>query len=316
MLVGNTFGYDVSGGYAATADNSAPVTILLGACGDIRNLLATAGAATARAIATPARMHFTMLDGNLSMLARNAVLLHMAAELSASEDAMLAVWANHALTQQQHDVLIRSCRMLAEEPWPPWLSANYSLPGSSKGGSDGSSSSNTATSSLHGAAAASVTSSASAESALRGVFAAWAACSMPLSQLLDRRTQMMGTCSSTGLAAQARNKRLKVQPTHISMTIDYSVDLSMAAVAAACGSSKASAEAVRGDVSAYVHSGSLKLEARTQQEPAVAPNPTLLLAPDMQYTVSSGMHGGNDEGTIFFSGMLVNCKTAQFVLVM
>ena len=117
-----------------------------------------------------------MNDGNVSMLARNAVLLHMAAELGAPPEAVLAVWSSHGLSAQHGQLLGRSLAALAEGPWPAWLSC---------------------ASSLGGAAAA-----GGAEEALRGALRAWVASSVTLPELLAKREQVLGapTACSHALA--------------------------------------------------------------------------------------------------------------------
>ncbi|GLC40177.1 HSP70/90 co-chaperone [Pleodorina starrii] len=180
--IGNTFGYDVTGGGAAAAGGTAAdvlIRVLLGACGDIRNLLATAHAVRQRANpadADPAaaaaaaagrrhrRLEFTLNDGNLAMLARNAVMLYMAAELGAPAGAVLAVWANHGLSPSQEEFLSHSLTALATEPWPAWLAASDWLEDPAP---------------PPAAAAA----AAAAEAALRAAFAAWSSCTLRLADL-------------------------------------------------------------------------------------------------------------------------------------
>lgn len=149
--IGNTVGYDVTAGGSpqppkateeatpSAAESSdegrGPVRILLAACGDIRNLLATVAGAAGLSAAHPgggdsptaARLDCTLSDGNVSMLARNAVLLHLAAEQRCPPETVLAVWASHALTTEEAAALRQSIRSLAEDPWPPWLAAALSL---------------------------------------------------------------------------------------------------------------------------------------------------------------------------------------------
>jgi hypothetical protein len=49
------------------------------------------------------------------MLARDALMLYLAAHLGAAAEDVLAVWANHALTQDQAELVRLSCRALAEQ---------------------------------------------------------------------------------------------------------------------------------------------------------------------------------------------------------
>jgi hypothetical protein len=81
--IGNSVGFNILGSYG---EEKGDVKILLGACGDIRNLLATVYGApdTTNSIAV------TMNDENVTMLARNLVLLYLCA--NSSPDVVLAVW--------------------------------------------------------------------------------------------------------------------------------------------------------------------------------------------------------------------------------
>lgn len=153
--IGNTFGFDVS--YDLLKGTSA--SVLLIGCGDVRNVLATAVLATR----ADNRIEFILNDGNISIIARNAVMLHMAVELQASAEDVLAVWANHALTEEQCEMLRNSCTELAEKPWPSWLQASTSL------------------------GLRATLPDAAAEIAIRSACRAWAHCSLTLPMLLDRR---------------------------------------------------------------------------------------------------------------------------------
>ncbi|PNH12438.1 hypothetical protein TSOC_000697, partial [Tetrabaena socialis] len=221
--IGNTLGVDVSGGrlgVGADAGGLRAARVLLGACGDIRNLLPTAHAAAAAAgPGGPTRLAFTLNDGNLSMLARNAVLLHMAADASVPPDAVLAVWACHALSAPHAELLGRSLRALASEPWPAWLAAAPGLEGATAGAEAGA-----------GKGAA------EAEAGLRGVLRAWAGCGLSVADVLAQRDAMQG-----GLPIRAQ-----------------AVELSMAGVRASLGAG--GAEQLRGEVAEYVRRGSLRPE--------------------------------------------------------
>ncbi|GLI62217.1 hypothetical protein VaNZ11_004810 [Volvox africanus] len=296
-VMGNTFGYDVTGGAAdlssygtstaaaaATAVTAAtPIRILLAACGDFRNLLATTyaargsrgGGAAARAADAAAadadaaastsnsaasrfrRLEFTMNDGNLAMLARNVVMLHMASELNAPASAVLAVWACHGLTAPDAELLSRSIRALATDPWPSWLTASTRLdptPAAPEG---------------------KVAEAVEAEALLRDAFASWASCTLKLSDLLNMRQQLLG--GRRGAAGEI-------------IRLD-AVKLSMGALKAQVG--EVAAEALRQEVQEYIYTGSLRPDhsggstaaTKPVPEPLVAANPTLLLAPQLQYAV-------------------------------
>jgi hypothetical protein len=91
--IGNTAGFNVAAG--APPDQQ-QIRVLLAGCGDIRNLLATVAgledSVTPEVSTTAAagscncsrqqqrQLQFVLNDGNISMLARNAVMLHMIVE--------------------------------------------------------------------------------------------------------------------------------------------------------------------------------------------------------------------------------------------
>lgn len=186
--IGNTFGYDVVAGNVArdasqcpstaappaaplvagaTGATPSPTRVLLAAAGDVRNLFATLGGFERRG-----RVEFVVNDGNVSMLARNAVLLHMAAELDAPHEAVLAVWASHTLCAAHAQLLRDSLSQLAEGPWPGWLSASRVL--DSRGGSGGGGDSR----------------QDGAEEELRRALRAWASCTTTAEDLLAQRKQV------------------------------------------------------------------------------------------------------------------------------
>ena len=157
-VIGNTRGFDV----AATLPphpTTVPTRVLLAGCGDVRNLLATVASAEERD-ANVGGFEFVLNDGNISMLARDAVMLHMAAEEGVPPEALLAVWASHGLSEAQADALLHSCRALADDPWPAWLTAACRLGGDRE---------------------------EVAEQRVRAACRAWAGCSMTLSELLRLR---------------------------------------------------------------------------------------------------------------------------------
>ena len=152
--IGNTKGFDVTAGMLASASHA---RILLAGCGDPRNLVATAAAAPGGVI------DFVMNDGNVSMLARDAVLLHLMATAppETMAETVLAVWSDHGLSTAHASTLQASCTTLAEEPWPDWLRASAGLEGGM--------------------------SNAAAEAPVREACRAWANCSITLAKLLLSR---------------------------------------------------------------------------------------------------------------------------------
>eukprot|EP00775_Hariotina_reticulata_P005368 gene5368-5603_t len=206
----------------STYPSSRPVRVLLAGCGDLRNLFATVAAvmpapgshpsggsssiSSDGAIAQPSQMQFVLNDGNLAMLARDAAMLHMVVELAAPPEVVLAVWANHALSEEQHELLLKSCTALAEMPWPAWLSAGSWLDGSFvqqqhqqqqqgkerteplQGVHRPTSTANSMEAAAEGAHSLGVNVD-SAEQSIRDICAAWAGTSMSLAQLMELRDQ-------------------------------------------------------------------------------------------------------------------------------
>ena len=121
-VIGNTFGCNVAAGADCEADE--PIRVLLAAGGDIRNLLATVHASGS---STP--IHFTLIDGNKSLLARNMVLLYLIAESGASDEDVLAVWANHLLSPRQRDIAVSKAlkALIFQDSWPSWMTTTVSL---------------------------------------------------------------------------------------------------------------------------------------------------------------------------------------------
>ncbi|KAL3910970.1 MAG: hypothetical protein SGPRY_008870 [Prymnesium sp.] len=167
--IGNTLGYDLMGGSVASASIPASATrILLAGCGDPRNLLTTVAAAPRGGL-----LDFVLNDGNVSMLARDAVLLHLM--VTASAETVLAVWADHGLCTAHAAALRASCNALADEPWPDWLHA---------------------TSGFEGGA-----SRTTAEAPVREMCRAWTNCSITMAQLLQARdhVQMIPSVAKNSL---------------------------------------------------------------------------------------------------------------------
>ena len=146
-----------------------PSAILLVGCGDVRNLLATVSAAAAAA--PTAKLSFVLNDGDVGQLARDAVMLFIAAG-GAPAEAVLAIWANHALSASHADLVQQSCVALASQPWPAWLRASSSL------GAPSDCAENVA------------------EAAIRAACRAWAASSLSLSHLLRSRAANLSGSSS------------------------------------------------------------------------------------------------------------------------
>lgn len=153
------------------------------------------------------------------MLARNAVMLHMSAEQEAPVDAVLAVWANHGLSDAHAALLMESCTAIAERPWPTWLS----------------------------------TGTPEAEAAIRGACRAWVSCTMTLATMLGLRAAVLD----------------------VKVALPRALALSLAASGARVGSKLAA------QVRAYLETGSLP----STGPQLIRPNVTLLLAPELQYTL-------------------------------
>jgi hypothetical protein len=291
---------DTSRVYSNSLSNSA-IHVLLAGCGDLRNLLATAAAvmpaaefdpSSGNAIGQPAKMHFVLNDGNLSMLARDAVMMHMVVELAASPEAVLAVWANHALTEEQHTLLVKSCIALAEQPWPVWLSASSWLTDISGQQQQRQQEKEcqvphqdvvgpvTAASSTEAAVETAQSSGVGkAEQSIRAICAAWAGTSMTLAQLLELRSQQH--CSA--------------------LILQSAIELSMTAVDS-CGITEGGlSRAVQADIHSYIRTGSLSLHTKAaaaagrdattsrksskQQQQLTQPNVTFLAGTELQYTI-------------------------------
>lgn len=158
--VGNTFGYDLSMGQnlgAREPNEEMTIRILLGACGDIRNLLKTVSSIQPplRPLGTvQIRLQVVLNDHNVAILARNVLLLYLIADRTSAMD-VVAIWANHALTSAQRKLLDNALTTLAES-LPEWLV----LPAEP---------------------------SCNLGVELMEAFAAWRDCTMPLKELLNLR---------------------------------------------------------------------------------------------------------------------------------
>lgn len=269
--IGNTAGYNVAAGLPSDIQH---VKVLLAGCGDIMNLLATVAGLQAADVGPlgcsdssssmgdthvrqqqQRKLSFVLNDGNISMLARDAVMLHMIAEQQASPEAVLAVWANHALTDKQHALVLNSCRALAEQPWPAWLSAagtfgpsmfdgpivrqqqERSQQQDTRQGEDGNSSVQQS-----GVSSTAGSRGSDAERAVRSACAAWCACTLSLKELLQERENQSTSSKSR----------------------QYAVELSLTAAAASldAGSSSSSsvkvAKKLQRDITQYIQTGSLQ----------------------------------------------------------
>ncbi|KAJ1631244.1 hypothetical protein T492DRAFT_839361 [Pavlovales sp. CCMP2436] len=138
-----------------------------------------------------ARYIFLLNNGNASMLAHDAVLLHLA--VSATLEAVLAAWADHALGSAHASALRASCAALADEPWPDWLRATAGLSGSR--------------------------SEAAAEAPLREACRAWATCSMMLAEMIRAQDALLLNKGSTATSSRASQSLVRC-----------SLELSLAAV--------------------------------------------------------------------------------------
>jgi len=156
--IGNTKGYNLTSGSKLPPETSS-LNILLGASGDIRNLLSTA-----TSVSFDYAIHFILNDGNIAMLARNAVLLQMVYADDCPTDHVLAVWANHELTDAEAKSMKAALSKLANFPWPEWLSASDVLDRNKD--SDNSN---------------------STEDSLRSLFQSWLSCDLPCKSILKER---------------------------------------------------------------------------------------------------------------------------------
>lgn len=265
----HTQGHDLTA--AAPPPPGRPLRLLLAACGDWRNLLATVHGVVGRwqadagmgagegAPAPLPRLHFTLNDGNVSMLARNAALLHLAVRQAAPTPVVLDVWGSHTLSTDAAALLRATLTELADKPWPCWLHAAMGLDGS-EGDGDGAGSG-----AAGGAATASTTDGpsppracAAVETAIRAALSAWAHCSLTPPQLMAQR-QAVGSEA-------------------------WAVRLSVAAAetgARGPSASGAGGKEVASEVTEYVKSGSLVAGGE-------AVNPTFLLAPHLQCGAARG----------------------------
>uniref|UniRef100_A0A0G4H3E4 DUF4470 domain-containing protein n=1 Tax=Chromera velia CCMP2878 TaxID=1169474 RepID=A0A0G4H3E4_9ALVE len=120
--VGNTFGVNLTEGL--DLQENAEVRVLLGGCGDLRNLLKTVegGFRVKGKVDRACRLVFDLNDLCPAILSRAALMLLLIAEGSSAED-ILAIWCCHALSEEQARQVKRACQILLEESssLPVWL---------------------------------------------------------------------------------------------------------------------------------------------------------------------------------------------------
>lgn len=316
-------GYDVTGGFCARRQGVGEaggcggeevLHILLGACGDIRNLLATLHAvmrgsrdgdrgedSTASGAGvgeggggntadSGPRMAFVVNDGSISMLARNAALLHMAIELGAPAEAVLDVWASHALSRPHSALLAKSLQALASKPWPAWLSAALSLDAAAAGGgfSPGG-----------GTGAGEAQGQRAAEQELRQALGSWVECSMPVKELQARRDAIMGGGPLRAASVELSIKAAVAgqgQEAGAGAVVGSKKGTGLGGKAAGAGGKRAGGAGgkgvsavpsqLRGEIESYIKSGSLVA--------GEVCNPTFLLAPQLQCE----WHGRTNWGSL------------------
>jgi len=160
--IGNTAGYNVTAGVGIPLGTTR-LSVLFGASGDIRNLLSTVASSPLEIC-----FDFVVNDGNIAMLARNAVMLEMIA-CEAPAEHILSVWANHELTVKQNESMMSAILKLAASPWPEWLTATNGL------GAENT--------------------DYGVENELRAIFNVWLTCGLPSSSILAERSSMMNANS-------------------------------------------------------------------------------------------------------------------------
>lgn len=158
--IGNTPGYDVVAG-EKVPESVTRLRVLFGASGDIRNLLWTVASNSLEI-----GFDIVLNDGNLAMLARNAVLLEMIASEAPSHH-ILSVWANHELTNDENESMMAAISKIALSPWPEWLAASNVL---DTGNIDGGN---------------------ATEKELRSVLKAWSTCKLSPASILAERSSKL-----------------------------------------------------------------------------------------------------------------------------
>ena len=123
--IGNTFGFDVT---RSDTPCMSDTSVLLAACGDIRNVLPTVRGFFSKSTEEKSdnSLRIDMLDGNVNMLARNAVMLMMIGKC-VDPQVILSVWANQVLSNSEYQIVANIIKDLAENPWPSWMTAASSL---------------------------------------------------------------------------------------------------------------------------------------------------------------------------------------------
>jgi hypothetical protein len=155
----STHGYAIGNTFGRNLMRAKDETLLLGGCGDLRNLLKSVAGSPSGS------KTIVMNDISCNVMARNMIILTMI-EDGVDIIEIVAVWANHALTQKQHQIVFSICSRFLEGAWPAWLW----------------------TDSL---------------AELTECFRAWAACTMSLDDLLASRRLGMDTVTSLLLSKRA-----------------------------------------------------------------------------------------------------------------
>jgi hypothetical protein len=105
--IGNT------AGVCAIDDPSGDVSVFLGGCGDVRNLLAyTLRISPGDAVTS---LHVTLSDHAHAVLARDALLLTLLSDASVAPATFLAIWGNFTLTDSQRDAMTTALKLLLSE---------------------------------------------------------------------------------------------------------------------------------------------------------------------------------------------------------
>ncbi|KAI9088784.1 hypothetical protein DFS34DRAFT_598193 [Phlyctochytrium arcticum] len=129
--IGNTFGEDLSIGVDFSkllkdecGKDRTSIRILLAACGDIRNLLKTSESLLKKE--QQLELRFVLNDVSISILARDILLLQLIANGCADAD-IVAVWANHELTEGQRDLIDQACKTFCEDCFSAYASCTVPM---------------------------------------------------------------------------------------------------------------------------------------------------------------------------------------------
>ncbi|KAJ3144208.1 Zinc finger CCCH domain-containing protein 7A [Irineochytrium annulatum] len=115
--IGNVQGRDIFAGEGAFEglDDDEPLRVLLGACGDIRNVLKTVAE-----LDKNRRAAFVLNDRSITSLARNLLHLTLIAQGAAAAD-LLSIWADHELSRRVKHLLDFALASLIDNPMPAWV---------------------------------------------------------------------------------------------------------------------------------------------------------------------------------------------------